>query len=391
MSSINAGSFADRICSSVTNFLDKESAKADTAVKDCKEKCDWAKKKQKLIASAQKKANNSCDKGIAPDMSEISKGLDKTAIKKLNKLYKDNAGKMFDGAEELAAKDFNIDSNQAPTLIGSPASGNVMSLKSGTPDIGTLNKSAVASLEQTTSGSITCDNCLLGGLAPNEACAEVCCDERGDSWCSQLCSKYPNNVRCEKIKKTDNWFTKTVNWIKSIFTSEEKGRPLTQGEIDNAKKIFGYKIDYSKVRLVTSGSGNPRTSGHTIYIPDYDSDWDQGIFMHEMTHIYQKENYKSLGYNWLTYRGEKLFELLAPMVPGQWGEDARLGLYVNFEIENKPFSDYKLEQQSQLVKWYYSDSIKQHPDDKIRENGRIIKPEEIAVIKEILLKEGLLK
>ncbi|MBI4656038.1 MAG: hypothetical protein HY746_04720, partial [Elusimicrobia bacterium] len=58
------GSVTDSLCSSIAGLLNDEAAKADTAVKDCKEKCDWTKKKQKLIATAQKKANNSCAKGI---------------------------------------------------------------------------------------------------------------------------------------------------------------------------------------------------------------------------------------------------------------------------------------------------------------------------------------
>ncbi|MBU2530260.1 MAG: hypothetical protein KKD35_04385 [Elusimicrobia bacterium] len=223
-SSINAGALGDKICSSVTNFLNKESAKADTAAKDCKEKCDWTKKKQKLIAAARKKANDSCDKGIAPDISEISEGLDKAAIEKLNKLYDADAGKMFDGAEELAAKDFNIDSKQAPTLTSS--GGNVMSLKAGTPDIGTLNKSEVASLEQTASsdGSTTCDSCNEAGQTFQQSCLQICCDEESDregnregDWCKQLCSQFKSDPRCKETKKTDNWFIKALKAIWEFF------------------------------------------------------------------------------------------------------------------------------------------------------------------------------
>ncbi len=219
-SSINAGSLGDKICSSVTNFLNKESAKADTAAKDCKEKCDWAKKKQKLIASAQKKANDSCDKGIAPDISEISEGLDEAAIEKLNKLYNADSSKMFDGAEELAAKDFNVNSGQTPTLTVN--SGNIMSLKADGPNIGTLNKSAVASLEQTTSvyGS-TCDTC---DAKFSLTCLQICCDEESDregnregDWCKQLCSMFPSDPRCKETKKTENLFIKALKAIWEFF------------------------------------------------------------------------------------------------------------------------------------------------------------------------------
>ncbi len=205
------GSITDRICSSVTNFLNKESSKADTAVKDCKEKCDWTKKKQKLIAAAQKKANDSCDKGIAPDISEISKGLDKTAIEKLNKLYNTDGSKMFDGTEELSAKDFNVNFNQTSTLTGAPTSGNVMSLKSGTPDIGTLGKSVVTPIALTTSAEgSTCDTCP----APfSQKCLQICCDEKGEDWCDQLCSMFKSDPRC----KTDNWFMKTMKAIWGAF------------------------------------------------------------------------------------------------------------------------------------------------------------------------------
>ncbi|MBI4803050.1 MAG: hypothetical protein HY796_11055, partial [Elusimicrobia bacterium] len=77
----------DRLCKSFTTVLDDEEAKADAAVKNCKSRCDWVKKKKELIAAAQKKVDDSCSKGQPPDINKISAGLDKNVQAKLRKQY----------------------------------------------------------------------------------------------------------------------------------------------------------------------------------------------------------------------------------------------------------------------------------------------------------------
>jgi len=130
------GSVIEQLCSSVTSFLDDEAAKAGADAKACKDKCGWKKRKNDLITTARKKAKDSCAKGEAPDINEVSKGLDGNAKEKLNGLYDQNT-RMFDGTTKLSAKDFDVKSGQAPAITGK--GGQVADLKSSGPDIPKLN------------------------------------------------------------------------------------------------------------------------------------------------------------------------------------------------------------------------------------------------------------
>jgi hypothetical protein len=89
-----------------------------------------------------------------------------------------------------------------------------------------------------------------------------------------------------------------------------KQRTLTAGEIALARKAFGDKIDYARVKLsdgpgnhpfahMAFAKGNPAiTIGNTVYFkqdfcPDFSAPGQNGrSFMHEMTHVWQ---YKTLG------------------------------------------------------------------------------------------------
>jgi len=137
-------SVMDQLCSSVTNFLDDESAKAGADLKNCKANCGWKKRKNDLITTAKKKAKDSCAKGEAPDINEINKGLDGNAKARLNKLYDQN-NQMFDGTAKLAAKDLTpVPSNSATTLTGK--GGQVTGLKSAEPATPKLNTPSEFSL-----------------------------------------------------------------------------------------------------------------------------------------------------------------------------------------------------------------------------------------------------
>lgn len=84
-----------------------------------------------------------------------------------------------------------------------------------------------------------------------------------------------------------------------------QSRPLTSGETDLARSVFGAAIDYSPVRIVRRKWAffQPREtvmapSGHihfhphgTLYRDDFAaaSRSDQGLFLHEMTHVWQHQ------------------------------------------------------------------------------------------------------
>ena len=82
-------------------------------------------------------------------------------------------------------------------------------------------------------------------------------------------------------------------------------RPLTQGETDLARSMFGDSIDYARVRLVRRKwwPFQPRgivmaPTGNIHFHPD-DPRWSedfakeplssQGLFIHEMTHVWQTQ------------------------------------------------------------------------------------------------------
>ena len=122
-------------------------------------------------------------------------------------------------------------------------------------------------------------------------------------------------------------------------------RPLTDGEIALASSMFGDAIDYGRVRMVRRKwwPFQPKgivmaPTGNIHFHPD-SSHWSedfskerlslQGLFIHEMTHVWQAQA-----------RGR--FYLVLMRHPFcRYGYDV---------IEGRPFERYGLEQQAELVR-----------------------------------------
>ena len=134
-------------------------------------------------------------------------------------------------------------------------------------------------------------------------------------------------------------------------------RALTEDEIALAKATFGARIDYGIVALRNGSGGNPiawfalrgpRTDAitliRTIFFKrlgeDFSKDGRAGLFLHEMTHIWQYQALGALGFYW-----RYLMELL------------RAGLRQNdlylYEPGKTAFSDARLEAQAQMVQDYH--------------------------------------
>jgi hypothetical protein len=122
-------------------------------------------------------------------------------------------------------------------------------------------------------------------------------------------------------------------------------RPLTHGEIELARSIFGDAIDYSKVRLFKAKwwPFHPRRSamapmGDVWFHPDgggWSEDFSneplstQGFFIHELTHVWQAQK-----------RGR--FYLVLTRHPF---------CRYDYRLEpGKPFSRYGIEQQAEIVR-----------------------------------------
>ncbi|MBI4801665.1 MAG: DUF4157 domain-containing protein [Elusimicrobia bacterium] len=141
----------------------------------------------------------------------------------------------------------------------------------------------------------------------------------------------------------------------------KEGRSLTFEEMETAKKIFGDTIDYNKVKIITGKgmtfwgkiltlTGSAVTWGNTIYFPNnkdgssqYDSKLNADWLMHEMTHIYQRQN------DGLLYILKAIWEHLTK------GDAAYE--YQNALASDKVFKDFGVEQQAAIVQDYYLDLL----------------------------------
>ena len=122
-------------------------------------------------------------------------------------------------------------------------------------------------------------------------------------------------------------------------------RPLTPGEVELARSIFGEAIDYGRVRLVRGRwwpfqpKGIVMAPTGNIHFHPASEKWSddfsreplsaQGLFIHEMTHVWQTQT-----------RGRFYLPLMRhPFCR-----------YAYKLIPDKPFDRYGLEQQAEIVR-----------------------------------------
>jgi len=121
-------------------------------------------------------------------------------------------------------------------------------------------------------------------------------------------------------------------------------RPLTAGEIDLARSVFGDAIDYSRVRMIKrkwwplqpsntimAPSGNLHFHPHgNVWSDDFSKEslGRQGFFIHEMTHVWQAQ---TKGRFYLPLMRHPFCRYDYQLRPG------------------KPFGWYGLEQQAEIV------------------------------------------
>ena len=122
-------------------------------------------------------------------------------------------------------------------------------------------------------------------------------------------------------------------------------RPLTPGEIELGKSIFGDALNYPEVRLIRGKwwPFQPRNAamapmGEIWFHPD-DGGWSedfskeplgrQGFFIHELTHVWQSQ---AMGRYYLVLMRHPFCRYDYELTPG------------------KPFNRYGLEQQAEIVR-----------------------------------------
>jgi hypothetical protein len=149
-------------------------------------------------------------------------------------------------------------------------------------------------------------------------------------------------------------------------------RALIESEIALAKATLGARIDYDIVAVRSGSGGNPiawlallgtRTDAitliRTIYFKTLDGDFSErrsGLFLHEMTHIWQYQAFGALRFYW-----RYLMEWL------------RAGLRQNnlyrYDEGRTAFADARLEAQAQMVQDYYDVSA-DGDEGKLEQIGR---------------------
>ena len=122
-------------------------------------------------------------------------------------------------------------------------------------------------------------------------------------------------------------------------------RPLTDGEIELARSIFGESVDYGQVRMIRrkwwpfQPRGIVMAPTGNIHFHPADPRWSddfsaerlslQGLFIHEMTHV------------WQTARAGRFY---LPLMRHPFCR------YAYHYREGRPFLRYGLEQQAELVR-----------------------------------------
>ncbi|MBI4656348.1 MAG: DUF4157 domain-containing protein [Elusimicrobia bacterium] len=392
----NKQSATDKICSSITDILNNEIGKTKN------------KTKLKVLNDSLNYVNGACRKGEAPDLTKVTEGLnenDKLSIRQRT------GSSFFDGTDpNLKEENLSNLSKTLPALAGK--TGEITDLKSYDPSLKTstnpVSELKTASSSNPSQAPFLCDcNAEPFWAANSGECFKICCAKynKCDAFCysysdaqqrcqcckdhkityclNECCTKY--GLMCEPgfIDKIKSGTQKLWEDIKSSFIG--KGRPLTEYEIAEAEKIFGDKINYSKVRIVTGKDrglwgtiltldlpgGSAVTSGYTIYFPGYDpnSGFDRATLLHEMTHIYQRETH-----NWLEFQWKKL--------------TGRNGTYTPPLIAAKSFNDYNFEEQASIIQAYSSGYV---VPPEGQGGARKLTPDEKALIETMLKNAGLLK
>jgi RHS repeat-associated protein len=169
-----------------------------------------------------------------------------------------------------------------------------------------------------------------------------------------------NNTAGAAVVQGANAGTEGLGNASSLGQSGEKiKRPLVAGEVTMLKDIFGNSVDYTKVEL-QSCCALPTASGTTFgnnikFDPQYyRSDFSQAenalkaLLGHEMTHVWQYQNSDITGYTTLKAAWESI----------RYGRE---GAYVYKLDPQKPFSNYRYEQQGQIIQDYMRAKIYQQP------------------------------
>lgn len=138
--------------------------------------------------------------------------------------------------------------------------------------------------------------------------------------------------------------TSTLTLATFVFGSIFIGtRSLTPEELALAKPIFETSLDYGRIRINYGGPLTwiypALTTGNIISFPEgFDGSGKkaEALFLHEMTHVWQYQNHG------ISYLPRALFE-----------EMTQLDAYTVHYEASRPFLDYDIEEQAEIVAGYF--------------------------------------
>ncbi|HYD19638.1 MAG TPA: type IV secretion protein Rhs [Patescibacteria group bacterium] len=131
-------------------------------------------------------------------------------------------------------------------------------------------------------------------------------------------------------------------------------RPLTTGEVQLAKSVFGDSIDYAAVTINdgkfagfhpegTAMAPNGNLFMYGCYAEDYSKleTYGQSLFIHEMTHVWQYQN--------------KILAPIAEAVKLNLKHKFNYRAAYDYELEaGKDLTDYNMEQQASIVQDHFA-------------------------------------
>jgi hypothetical protein len=131
------------------------------------------------------------------------------------------------------------------------------------------------------------------------------------------------------------------------LTEFEEGRPLTRGERELARGVFGASIDYSRTRLIPTSILEYRTVANSIRVPENFTIANEEMaqtFIHEMTHVWQ---YQHGGTGYISIS-------LGTQIGAQVRRGNRNFAYDYRINPGQSFFDFTPEQQAFLVENYFA-------------------------------------
>jgi len=176
----------------------------------------------------------------------------------------------------------------------------------------------------------------------------------------------------ERITKGEDAY----NYEKDLSADKDFSDYSIEQQASMVKDYFRYIKGMDKVSTIPKNQAATPSLAYTIYFPGYgpNNPDNRAVLMHELTHIYQKDNYPfgKLG---------ALYSAIEDMIKRLRGKDS--WDYNIRDLKERPFSKFSRDQQAMIVQNYYelsSNLDKLKPEDKDKLNTIILRLREAGLL-----------